>query len=469
MTNSQRPANASDQKQSLAHAWRAMGALCLGFFMILLDATIVSVATPDLVQDLNTSLNAVVWVTSIYLLTYAVPLLVTGRMGDRFGQRNMYQLGMIVFTLSSLACALAPNVSVLILARAVQGLGASLLTPQTMSVINRLFPPQARGAAMGLWGSVAGLASLTGPILGGFLVTSVGWRWIFLINVPIGVISLILVTMWVPKFESVSRKIDMVSVLLSVVSVFLLVFGLQQGESHAWAWWIWVMMAAGVLGIILFVRVQRGKEEALMPLDLFQNRNFTLGSLSMITMGFAIAATPLALMLYLQTAMHLDAMHAAYLTIPQALFSGLLSPFVGRMADRLHPRILSCIGFGGMVISNVLLIVTMVSGVDYLWVLIPNALLGISSAFVWSPNSATAMRTVPLNRLGAASGVYNTFRQFGSVIGAAVISVAMQVTLNHFAFAQAMGYSLIVVAIVLAFGLFAVSGFRQVSREEVHA
>ncbi|MDO4909208.1 MAG: MDR family MFS transporter [Corynebacterium sp.] len=455
-------------QKSLAHAWRAMGALCLGFFMILLDSTIVSVATPDLVKNLNTTLNSVVWVTSIYLLTYAVPLLVTGRMGDRFGQRTMYQAGMVVFTLSSLACALAPNIGLLIVARAIQGLGASLLTPQTMSVINRLFPPHARGAAMGLWGSVAGLASLTGPILGGFLVTAVGWRWIFLINVPIGVIALILVAMWVPKFENVSRKLDMLSVLVSVVSVFLLVFGIQQGESHEWVWWIWVMIVVGILGLVLFVRLQRGKEEALMPLDLFKNRNFTLGSFSMVTMGFAIAAMPLVLMLYLQSGMHLSAEHAAYLTIPQAVASGVLSPMVGRMADRTHPRLLSTIGFAGISISVVILLLIMVSGVHYLWILIPNFLIGVSSAFIWSPNSATSMRTVPMNRLGAASGVYNTFRQFGSVIGAAIISVAMQISLNHWAFGKAMGYSLIVVVVALVAGLILVSGFRPVKREDIH-
>lgn len=162
-------------------AWPALIALCVGFFMILLDQTIVAVATPVLQKELGASYKEVIWVTSAYLLTFAVPLLITGRLGDRFGPRNVYVVGMTVFTLSSLACGFAPNMITLIIARAVQGFGASLLTPQTMSLINRMFARERRGAALGAWGSVAGLATLTGPILGGFITASFGWQWIFLL------------------------------------------------------------------------------------------------------------------------------------------------------------------------------------------------------------------------------------------------------------------------------------------------
>ena len=156
-------------------AWRALAALCIGFFMILLDQTVVAVATPQFQAELGASINQVVWVTSIYLLMFAVPLLVTGRLGDRFGQRNVYLVGMVIFTLSSLACGLASNIVALIVARAAQGLGASIMAPQTMSVINRVFARDRRGAAMGMWGAVAGLATLTGPILGGIIVARAGF------------------------------------------------------------------------------------------------------------------------------------------------------------------------------------------------------------------------------------------------------------------------------------------------------
>lgn len=453
--------NDKETETDLSQAWRAMWALCIGFFMILLDSTIVTVAMPDLMRELDTSLSAVVWVTSVYLLTFAVPLLVTGRLGDRFGQRNMYILGMIIFTLSSLACGLSQSIGALIAARTVQGLGASLLTPQTMSVINHLFPPYKRGAAMGMWGSVAGLAGLAGPVLGGILVTTVGWEWIFFINVPIGIIAVILVYLWVPTFAPATRRIHIPSVIISILSVFLIVFGLQEGESFAWSWWIWLMISSGLAGLALFIFMQKGDEDALLPLDIFKNKNFSLGCASIATMGWAISSTPIPLMMFLQQGHGFSAAHAGYMLIPQALLSGGLSPIVGKLADTMHPRTLSRIGFGLMVTAQLFLVAFMREGISPWLLLIPIILLGVGNAFVWSPNSATSMRTVPRDRVGAASGVYNTTRQVGSVVGAAVISVAMQIGVARGSFENAMGNSVIIVALVLMIGFICVSKFTQ--------
>lgn len=169
--------------------WPALIALCVGFFMILVDSTIVSVATPDIISSLHSDINDVVWVTSAYLLAYAVPLLITGRLGDRYGPKNVYLVGLAIFTLASLWCGLTGSIGTLIVARVFQGLGAALLAPQTMSVITRIFPAERRGQAMGFWGAVAGVATLAGPILGGVLVDQLSWEWIFFINVPVGVIG----------------------------------------------------------------------------------------------------------------------------------------------------------------------------------------------------------------------------------------------------------------------------------------
>ena len=174
-----------------SNPWGALAALCIGFFMILLDATIVSIAIPAMVRGLNTSLNAVFWVTSVYLLTYAVPMLFTSRLGDRFGPKRVFLVGLVLFTLASLWCGLAGDVGTLIAARGVQGIGAALMTPQTLAFISFLFPPARRGAAMGVWGAVAGLATVAGPVVGGVLVDNFGWQWIFIVNVPVGVVALI--------------------------------------------------------------------------------------------------------------------------------------------------------------------------------------------------------------------------------------------------------------------------------------
>src|SRR4051812_20958510 len=188
------PQNATDQSTTDPtggkEPWPALFALCIGFFMILVDTTIVSVATPAIIEDLHADVNDVVWVSSAYLLAYAVPVLITGRLGDRFGPKKLYMSGLTVFTLASLWCGLTNTVELLIVARGVQGLGASMITPQTMAIITRIFPAARRGKAMALWGATAGVATLVGPILGGILVDGLGWEWIFFINVPVGIFGL---------------------------------------------------------------------------------------------------------------------------------------------------------------------------------------------------------------------------------------------------------------------------------------
>lgn len=461
------PADAHGQQSQLPEkqAWKALTALCIGFFMILLDQTIVAVASPNFQSELDASLNAVVWVTSIYLLTFAVPLLVTGRLGDRYGQRNVYIVGMSLFTLSSLACGLAPNIYFLIVARAFQGLGASILSPQTMSVINRLFARNRRGAAMGVWGAVAGLATLAGPLLGGLLVGTVGWESIFLINVPIGIVSIILALRWVPKMPRTARSVDAASVAASIIGVFCLVFAVQQGPELGWPAWIWGVLALGIATMAGFVYLQRQAtaqgRDALVPLGLFRNINFALGTFSIAMMGFTVAGTMLPIMLYLQDGAGLSAEAAGLMLTPMALISGMLAPFVGRLSDRVHPRILSTVGFSMMLIAMILMAITMNDHVSYWWVLVPIAALGVGNGFVWSPNSATSMRDIDVTKVGAASGVYNTSRQVGSVIGSAAIGAAMQVGVTHTSVANAMGHVMWLPAIAMLLGLIAVTQFRS--------
>src|SRR5690242_4854613 len=179
--------------------WNALWAMMVGFFMILVDATIVAVANPTIMEALGADYDGVIWVTSAYLLAYAVPLLVAGRLGDVYGPKNLYLAGLAVFTAASLWCGLAGSIGMLIAARVVQGIGAALLTPQTLSTITRIFPPEHRGAAMSVWGATAGVATLVGPLAGGVLVDHLGWQWIFFVNVPIGIVGLVLAWVLVPQ------------------------------------------------------------------------------------------------------------------------------------------------------------------------------------------------------------------------------------------------------------------------------
>jgi len=275
--------------------------MLVGFFMILVDATIVAVANPSIMDKLGASYDSVIWVTSAYLLAYAVPLLVAGRLGDRFGPKNLYLLGLTVFTAASLWCGLAGSIEMLIAARVVQGIGAALLTPQTLSTITRIFPAERRGVAMSVWGATAGVATLVGPLAGGVLVDRLGWQWIFFVNVPIGVIGLALAVWLIPVLPTQKHRFDLLGVLLSGIGMFMIVFALQEGQSHHWAPWIWGTLAAGVGFVAAFLVWQSvNRNEPLIPLIIFRDRDFSLANLGVATIGFVVTATFLPLMFYAQ-------------------------------------------------------------------------------------------------------------------------------------------------------------------------
>ena len=415
--------------------WPALWVLVIGFFMILIDTTIVSVANPAIKAALDphtNNLDNVVWVTSAYLLAYAVPLLITGRLGDRFGPKRVYLVGLVIFTLASLWSGLSGSLEMLIAARAVQGIGAALMTPQTMAVITRTFPPNRRGAAMGLWGATAGVATLVGPLLGGVLVDAWGWEWIFFINLPVGVVAFVLAWMLVPNLETHPHRFDVGGVLLSAVGLFLIVFGLQEAATYNWGviWGpisVWSLIGVGVLVMVVFVWWQsRTKSEPLVPLELFRDRNFALTNVGISAVGFTVTSMSLPYMFFLQLARGLTPTQAALLLVPMALLSGILAPFAGQLLDRIDPRLMlvpAMLMVGGALVWYVALMNTS----SPIWMfLLPSALMGIANAGMWGPLATTATRNLPPRQAGAGAGIYNTTRTVGSVVGSAAIAALMQ-------------------------------------------
>lgn len=412
--------------------WPALWALVLGFFMILVDSTIVSIATPALMAHFAADINQVLWVTSAYLLAYAVPLLITGRLGDRVGPKRMYMIGLFVFTASSLWCGLTGSITGLIAARVVQGLGASMMTPQTMAVITRTFPPQRRGSAMALWGATAGVATLVGPLLGGVLIDALDWRWIFFVNVPVGIIGLVAAWRLVPSLSTHSHAFDWVGVALSAVGLFCGVFAIQEGEQYDWGvitGWISVPLLLGIGAVLLIAFVwwqSRVRTEPLVPLSLFLDRNFSMANIAIVMVGFSVTAMVFPFTLYAQTVRGLSPTGAALLFAPQAIVSIILAPIAGRLIDRVHPRILAGAGLitwslGMFGLSHIMRPETPT------WEILLNAtVLGIGGSFVWGPLSTSASRNLPRHLAGAGSGVYNTTRQIGSVLGSAAIAALMQ-------------------------------------------
>ena len=415
-----RPRGAGAKRADNVNPWNALWATMVGFFMILLDSTIVAVANPSIMVKLGTSYDTVIWVTSAYLLAYAVPLLVSGRLGDRFGPKNLYVVGLAVFTAASLWCGLSGTIGMLITARVVQGLGAAVMSPQTLSLITRIFPPDRRGVAMSVWGATAGVATLVGPLAGGVLVDALGWAWIFFVNVPIGLIGLGLAVWLIPDLPTQRHRFDLVGVGLSGVGMFLIVFSLQEGQSSNWAPWIWAVLVAGIGFMTAFVYWQSvSTQEPLIPLDIFRDRDFSLSNVAAVVIAFAATAMILPLMFYAQAVCGLSPTRSALLTAPMAITSGVLAPFVGRMVDRAHPQPVVGFGFSALAIGLTWLSIVMTPSTAIWELILPFFVLGIAMAFIWAPLTATATRNLAPQFAGAGSGVFNATRQVGAVLGSA--------------------------------------------------
>jgi EmrB/QacA subfamily drug resistance transporter len=422
--------------QARTNPWLVLVVLTTGFFMILLDTTIVNVAIPSMSTGLNTTLDQILWVLNAYILVYAVLLITAGRLGDLFGQRTLFAIGLFVFTLASALCGLSQNVGELIAARILQGVGGALLTPQTLSIITSLFPPERRGAAFGIWGGVAGLATLAGPTVGGAIITYIDWRWIFFINVPIGIAALIATFLIIPDLRPGRHHgWDIVGVILTTGGLFAIVFGLIEGQRYSWGEYAYgvtipEIIATGVALIVVFIIWERYQAEPLVPLSLFAERNFAVANWIAAAISFGVLSLFLPITIYLQSVRGFSALTAGLTLAPMSLTSMVFAPFAGRMADRFGGKYilttgitLFTIGFGTF---------TYVAGPDSNWLtfLLPAIIAGAGMGMTFAPMTTVAMRNISPRIAGAASGVLNTTRQLGAAIGSAVVGALLQ---NHLA------------------------------------
>lgn len=418
--------------------WIALWAMVIGFFMILLDTTIVAVANPSIQAGLGVDVSTVVWVTSAYLLAYSVPMLIAGRMGDRYGPRNIYLIGLTIFTLASLWCGLSSHmpgspIGSLITARAVQGIGAALMSPQTMTVIQRTFPPTRRGGAMAIWGAVAGVATLVGPVLGGILVDALGWEWIFFVNVPVGIIAFVMGWIYIPRLETHAHRFDWIGVVISALGVFFLVFGIQEGNSRNWDGWVIASIVSGVVILGIFIVWQRfSPGEPLVPLQLFRDRNFSVSTSAITMVGLSVTSMAIPLYYYFQVVRGLTPTQSALMTIPAPILGIVLAPFVGKLVDRLHPRVLAVPGLLLASLGIWLYVWITSAEVAWGWLMLPSFVYGLGNAFMWGPLGATSTKSLSPKLAGAASGTYNTARQIGSVIGSAAIASLVTAQLSRY-------------------------------------
>ncbi len=412
--------------------WPVVLVTALGFFMIMLDTTIVYVATPSILSSLHTSLDQVLWVFNGYLLTYAVLLITAGRLGDIFGPRQLFAAGLIVFTAASALCGLSQDAAQLIAARVVQGIGGALIAPQTLTVLMAIFPPARRGAAFGITGAVIGVSTLAGPTLGGLIVTYWDWRWIFFLNVPIGIIALLGTFLVIPDVRpGRSHRLDLVGVMLSSASLLALVFGLIEGQRYGWgvisgSLTIPIVIGAGVALFIVFLAWERFQDEPLVPMRLFRDRNFSLMNWTGAAMFFGMQGIFIPVTIYTQSVLGMTPLESGLTVAPMSLTAGIVAPFAGRLADRFGGKYLLMAGlalFGaGAAIVTALATITSTQTTFIL----PFVVTGLGLGLVVAPMTTVAMRDIKPVLAGAASGVLNTTRQLGAVVGAAAVGAVLQ-------------------------------------------
>jgi EmrB/QacA subfamily drug resistance transporter len=409
--------------------WAILLTLSLGFFMTLLDLTIVNIAIPSMIDKLEASLDQVLWVSNAYILVLAVLLITAGRLGDLWGKKNLFIAGVALFTLSSLVCGLAQDPTQLIAARAVQGLGAALLMPQTMSIIIAVFPPERRGAALGVWGAVAGVSTIAGPTLGGLLVTHLDWRWIFFVNIPIGALVLAMAVPILPGHTGgVRHRFDILGVLLASAGLFCLTFALTEGQKYEWNAAIWGLIAAGVALLAVFALQQRTRQDAepLVPFSLLKDRNFTILSLVGAAVSIGMVGMILPLTIYMQSVLGFSALKAGLVLAPISIMSMFLAPVAGRLSDRVGGKYILMAGLALYGIGMLWLAAIAEVGSDWTAFVAPLTVAGIGVGGVFAPMATEATRNVPPRLAGAASGVNNTVRQVGSVLGTAAVGAILQ-------------------------------------------
>lgn len=408
--------------------WWTLGAMCFALFMIMLDNTVVNVALPSIQKDLGASISGLEWTINGYTLSFAVLLATGGRLGDIFGRRRMFLAGVVIFAITSATAGFAPNQTALVISRVVQGVGAALMMPATLSIITNAFPPEERGKAMGTWAGVSALALAVGPVLGGFLTEHVSWRAIFYINIPvaIGAVVATLFAVRESRDTSVGREVDFAGVAVLTGSLTALILALVEG--NAWGWGspaIILLLVGAAVGLAGFVAVENRVKAPMVQFDLLSDRNFLGAVVVALIITFAMMGVFFFLALYMQNILHYSPLEAGVRFLPSTLMIVGLAPISGRLSDRIGPRWLIV---GGLLVVAASLFTFTGIAVDsgYIDLLPGFMLLGIGIALTMSPMTTAAMNAVPVQKAGIASGVLSMFRMVGGSLGIAVTGAIFQ-------------------------------------------
>lgn len=400
-----------------------LGAMCFALFMAMLDNTVVNVALPRISQDLGSGISGLQWIISAYTLVFATLMLTGGTLGDIMGRKKFFLAGLLVFTAGSLLCALAPSLAVLIAGRGVQGLGAALLMPGTLSILTNTFlDPRERAQAIGIWAGISGLALAMGPVVGGLLVDSFGWQSVFYLNVPIGIIAL--AVSWFAVRESKNpegRRLDIPGQILAVITLGALTYALIEANNWGWTSPVTLaLFAVTVVGMVFFVLVERSSSSPMLQLRFFRNPTFAASALCAAVISFGMFGMFFFLSLFFQNIQGYTPLQAGLRALPNTLMIVAFAPLAGRVVGHIGAKIPMALGLTLNAVSLFLFIRVQVdTGYGGIWPLL--ALAGFGMAIVMTPMTAAIMSTVPPQRAGMAAATTNASREIGGVFGIALL------------------------------------------------
>ena len=403
--------------------WWTLLSVSFGLFMIMLDNTVVNVALKAIQTGLHASRSELEWVVVGYALTFATFMLTGGKLADRYGRRRLFIVGLVIFTGSSLACGLAPDASFLIAVRAVQGVGGAIMNPATLSIITATFPPRQRGTAIGIWAGTSAMALAIGPLVGGLLTEYVHWSWIFFVNVPVGVVGIVVARLAIDESRDTSheQRLDLPGLLTSAAGLFSLTYGLIEANTYGWtSMRILALFAAAVVLLAVFVLLELRQRLPMLDLSLFRSPTYSGANLAMLLVTLAMFGIFFYNSLFIQGILGYTPVQTGAIFLPMTVLIILIAPQAGRLSDRIGSRWL--IGTGLSFVTLSLILFAQLDQSSNFWNILPGLLVGgFGMALTMTPTTAAAMGSVPVDKAGVGSAVLNAFRQVGGSLGIAVM------------------------------------------------
>jgi EmrB/QacA subfamily drug resistance transporter len=403
--------------------WLTLVAVSFGLFMIMLDNTVVNVALPSMQRSLHLKTSELEWIVTGYALTFAAVMLTGGKLADLFGRRLIFIVGLVVFCLASLACGLAGSADVLIGARVVQGVGAALMNPSTLSIIAATFPPKQRGTAIGIWAGVSAMALAIGPLVGGVITEHVNWNWIFFINVPIGGLAIAAALLFIDESRDTSheQRPDVPGLVTSALALFALTYGLTEANNFGWtSGRILGAFVIAVVSLTLFIVLESRQRLPMLDLSLFRNRTFLGANLTMMLVALAMFGVFFFVSLYMQQVLDYSPIQAGATFLPMTILIILVAPRAGKLSDSIGSRWL--VGGGMLLVAISLLFYSRLGVHSTFWDILPGLIAGgFGMAMTMTPTTAAAMASVSVDKAGVGSAVLNSMRQVGGSLGIAVM------------------------------------------------